>query len=411
MYTRGFAERRGGGHRAAHVSWTPWERPIQSATMSAVMPAYQHASFMRRALQLALRGQGFVEPNPMVGAVIVRDGLAVAEGWHRRFGGPHAEIEAIGKAREKQIPLSGCDMYVTLEPCCHHGKTPPCTEALIKAGVSRVNVAMADPYSEVAGQGMARLREAGIRVDVGLCEDEARQLNEPYLKKLATGLPWVIAKWAQTLDGRIATSTNDSRWISNEQSRKAAHKLRGRVDVVMVGIGTVLADDPQLTVRLARARRKARLVVIDPDLRSPTDAKLLQAGTMVTIATRQSLIDSRSDEVGKMESQGVEFFGLPERGPNRGAVPLQPLFEHLAAECDVTNVMVEGGASLFGSLFDQGMIDQVVAFVGPKVLGDKAALSAVNGLSCELMEHTKRLALQGVKRFGEDVMLDYRVHD
>jgi len=375
------------------------------------MPAYQHASFMRRALQLALRGQGYVEPNPMVGAVIVRDGKTVAEGWHRRFGGPHAEIEAIGKAREKRAGLSGCHMYVTLEPCCHQGKTPPCTEALIEAKLSRVTVAMTDPYPQVAGQGIARLRKANIRVDVGLCESEATQLNEPYLKKLATGLPWVIAKWAQTLDGRIATSSNDSRWISNEQSRKEAHRLRGRVDAVMVGIGTVLADDPQLTARLARPRRKARLVVVDPDLRSPMNAKLLQAGTTVTIATSRSLVDSRPDEVSAMELRGVEFYGLPEREPNRGPLPLRPLFEHLATECNATNVMVEGGASLFGSLFDQALVDQVIAFVGPKVLGDSAALSAVNGLTCELIEHTRHLALQGVKRLGEDVMLDYRVRD
>jgi len=345
----------------------------------------------------------------MVGAVIVREGDVVAAGWHRRFGGPHAEIEAIGDAEHKRIDISGCDMYVTLEPCCHHGKTPPCTYALIASDLSRVYVAMADPFGDVDGGGIAQLRKAGIEVNVGVCRDRALELNEPYLKRLSTGLPWVIAKWAQTLDGRIATASGDSRWISNERSRKAVHALRARVDAVMVGIGTVLSDDPQLTARLARTIRHARCVVIDPDLRLPQDAKLLQAGSKVTVAVSEAAIDEQAAKAAALQGRGVELFGLGDAPVDGGALPLRPLLEHLASSHDATNVLVEGGAGVFGSLFAQGLIDQVIAFVAPKVVGDEAAVSAVRGLKCELIEHARSLTLKGVRRFGEDVMLDYRV--
>src|SRR5262245_52366593 len=194
-------------------------------------------SWMRRALELADRGRGHVEPNPLVGAVVVRDDRMVGEGWHQRYGEPHAEVNALAAAGEA---VNGATLYVTLEPCCHHGKTPPCTDAILRCGIRRVVAAMLDPFPQVASKGVATLRTAGIEVEVGLCEPEARRLNVPYLKLLHTGRPYIHAKWAMTLDGKIATRTGDSKWISNEASRRRTHELRGRMDAILVGIGTVL---------------------------------------------------------------------------------------------------------------------------------------------------------------------------
>lgn len=201
---------------------------------------------MRRALELAARGQGAVEPNPMVGCVIARGAEIIGEGFHRRFGQAHGEVEALQMAGDR---AAGATLYVTLEPCCHHGKTPPCTKAVLAAGVARVVVAAGDPFPEVHGGGMAELRAAGLDVELGVLEDEARRLNAPYLKLIETGRPWIIAKWAMTLDGKIATATGDSRWISNAQSRETVHRLRGRMDAILAGRGTTAKDDPLLTAR------------------------------------------------------------------------------------------------------------------------------------------------------------------
>ncbi|MED5287204.1 MAG: bifunctional diaminohydroxyphosphoribosylaminopyrimidine deaminase/5-amino-6-(5-phosphoribosylamino)uracil reductase RibD, partial [Planctomycetota bacterium] len=208
----------------------------------------QDENWMRKAIDLALRGQGQVEPNPMVGCVLVRDNQLVAEGWHQQYGGDHAEVDAIAKAAGS---ARGATAYVTLEPCCHQGKTPPCIDALIQAGVARVVVAQVDPFEHVSGKGIAALQRAGILTEVGILEAEAKILNAPYLYRIRHGLPWVIAKWAMTLDGRIATRTGSSQWISNETSRQKVHQIRSRMDGIMVGIGTALADDPSLTPRPA----------------------------------------------------------------------------------------------------------------------------------------------------------------
>ena len=336
---------------------------------------------MDRALGLAARGLGLVEPNPMVGAVVVKDGEVVGEGWHERFGGAHAEVNALADCRSRGVDVRGATVVVTLEPCCHTGKTGPCTEALIGAGVARVVVATVDPDPRVSGGGRRRLREAGVEVEVGVCEAEARRLNEAFIKRVTTGLPWVIVKWAQTLDGRTATATGHSRWISNEASRAEVHRLRGRVDAVLVGVGTVIADDPSLTARPPEAsdvKRVARRVVVDRSGRLPRElpgARLLRdGGPTVTV------LDGDLRE------------GL------RG----------LAGE-GVTNVLVEGGATLVGALFDAGLVDQVLVYVAPKVVGDAAAVPTVRGLTCATMEEALGLTLVDVRRLGGDVALDYRV--
>src|SRR5437764_1370496 len=226
--------------------------------------------WMARALELAERGRGWVEPNPLVGAVVVRDGIVVGEGWHEKFGGPHAEVNALAAAGDMARRAT---LYVTLEPCCHHGKTPPCSDALLRAGVGRVVAAMPDPFPRVAGGGFARLRAAGVAVEVGLCAADARRVNAPYLTLLGQGRPHVHAKWAMTLDGKIATRTGDSKWVSGEAARRRVHELRGRVDGILVGIGTALADDPLLTARPPGPRTPLR-IILDSQGRLPSTCQL-----------------------------------------------------------------------------------------------------------------------------------------
>ncbi len=365
---------------------------------------------MHRALRLARRGLGRVEPNPMVGAVLARGGQVLAEGYHHKFGGPHAEAQALHQARQRGIDPAGCDLFVSLEPCCHQGKTPPCTGALIEAGLGRVFAAMIDPAPTIAGRGIDALKAAGIRVEVGLCEPQARDLNAPYLKRTTTGLPWVIVKWAQTLDGRTATADGHSRWISNPTSRRRVHQLRARVDAVMVGIGTALVDDPQLTARTGRVRRVARRVVVDPQLRLPHNAVMLQSNDPpVTLAVHQQIVRDRPARLVDLESRGVECVGLPPADDDPPRLNLRPLMRHLVQHHQATNVLVEGGATLAGSLFKQGLVDQVLAFVAPKVLGDDAALAAVRGLTCTKIADAPALSLWSATRVEDDVLLDYRV--
>ena len=369
---------------------------------------------MRRALQLARRGEGWVEPNPMVGAVLARDGRILAEGYHSRFGGPHAEIMALDDARRNGVAPAGCDLFVSLEPCSHHGKTPPCVDALIETGIGQVWVAMADPFQKVGGKGIERLEAAGAAVKVGLLEDEARALNAPYLKRIHTALPWVLAKWAQSLDGRVATAGGHSQWISSEASRRQVHKLRARVDAIMTGIGTVMTDDPLLTARKVPIRRRARRVIVDPHFKISNDRKLLQAGGSgtidppLTIAVRRDVLDQHPTRRSRLEAKGVEFVAIPLKqiGPSR--YPLANLMSHLGEHHQATNVLVEGGPKLLGHLMAEGLIDQVLAFVAPKILGDDSARAAVEGLRCDLIENATTMNLVKVRRIGDDLMLDYR---
>ena len=321
---------------------------------------------MRRALALAARGRGFVEPNPMVGAVVLdANGAVVGEGWHERFGGPHAEVNALAAAGGS---ARGGTLFVTLEPCCHHGKTPPCTDAVLRSGLRRVVAAMRDPFPAVAGGGLRLLRDNGLSVEVGPCEAEAVRLNAPYLTLVQQHRPWVIAKWAMSLDGRIATRTGDSKWISNERSRAKVHELRGRVDAILVGRGTLVADDPLLTARPAGARIAVRIVVTaSGDL--PAPCQLLR-----TIHEARVLVATTGDGASKLDawrSAGVEVLAFES-----------PVVPGLLAELGrrrMTNILVEGGAGLLGSFHDAGSIDEAWVFVAPKLLGGVNALSPVGG--------------------------------
>jgi diaminohydroxyphosphoribosylaminopyrimidine deaminase/5-amino-6-(5-phosphoribosylamino)uracil reductase len=329
---------------------------------------------MSRALELAGRGLGCVEPNPMVGCVLIRHGMVVGEGYHRQFGGPHAEIEALRIAGER---ARGSTAYVTLEPCCHTGKTGPCTRALIEAGVVRVIAAMRDPFPRVAGGGFAELNAAGIVVEEGLLAEHATLLNAAYLKRLRTGLPWVIAKWAMTLDGKIAAHTGDSQWISGEASRALVHELRGRVDAILVGGGTAKRDDPLLTARPAGPRTALR-VVLDTKAHLAGESQLLRTAREVPLLAVVGSAASAQDRE-RLRAAGAEVFVVHNTDHQ------QRIHEVLAelSRRDCTNVLVEGGSRVLGSLLDGNMIDEVYAFVAPKLIGGFLAPSpmAGNGLS------------------------------
>ncbi len=357
-------------------------------------------TWMARALELAVRGQGWVEPNPMVGCVIVRDGRVVGEGWHPKFGGPHAEIEALRAAGEA---ARGSVMYVTLEPCCHHGKTPPCADAVVAAGIRRVVVAQRDPFPLVDGGGLRLLQDAGIEVAVGLLENEARELNAPYLKLLRTGRPWVIAKWAMTLDGKIATHTGNSRWISGEQSRAVVHQLRGRMDAVIVGATTARHDDPLLTARPSGPRVATR-VVLDSSASLSTDSQLVrtigQAPVLVAAGANAPEANVRPLREAGCEVLLLEGASYAER--------LGQLLDELGRR-RMTNVLVEGGGRLLGSLYDAGAIDEVHAFIAPRLVGGAAAPSPIGGRGQVSMADAIALKNPVIQTCGEDIYIWGRI--
>jgi len=363
------------------------------------MGASADEKHMRLALRLAARGRGKVEPNPMVGAVVVRGGKVIGTGWHRRFGGPHAEVNAVRDAGGK---VAGATVYVTLEPCAHFGKTPPCADFLTEHKVVRVVVACRDLSPETAGKGIARLRRAGVRVEVGLLGDEARSLNAPFFKLVSTGMPYVTAKWAMTLDGKIATKTGDSKWISSEEARKFVHKVRGRMDAVVVGIGTVLADDPELTCRLVRGRTPKR-VVLDARARLPLASKLVrsagEAPVMVAVSDR-----APAKRAEALMRRGCKVVTFPTKN---GRVDVVRVLEWLGS-MRVTNVLVEGGGDVLGSFFDAKLVDEVLAFVGPKIVGG-GGRSPVLGDGVAKLTNAAWLELVGSRRFGSTVLFHARV--
>lgn len=362
-----------------------------------------------RAALAGLRGWGAVEPNPMVGCVIGREsGEVLAIGHHRRFGGPHAEVEALEAAQRAGHDVRGATAWVTLEPCSHHGKTPPCVEAILRAGLGRVVAARRDP-NPVASGGGEKLVRAGVSFVV--CERSrlATGLSESFARRLATGLPWTIGKWAHSIDGRVATSTGSSRWISGSASRRRVHALRGRVDAVMVGIGTVLADDPMLTARGVRPRRAARRVVIDGRLSLPIESALVRTAREhpLTVVTRSESVASRPERQSALESAGVEVLVAPG-GDGPSEVPMRWVMLELVRRHGVSSVLVEGGPRLLGRLFHDGLIDEAWVFQAPLVIGDSGAPGAVLGGPLEDVSRALRLRLIDVRRVGVDVLMRYR---
>jgi diaminohydroxyphosphoribosylaminopyrimidine deaminase/5-amino-6-(5-phosphoribosylamino)uracil reductase len=356
------------------------------------------------ATRAAWRGMGVVEPNPMVGCVIATSaGEVLGVGHHRFFGGPHAEVEALRACAANGHVARGATAYVTLEPCNHHGKTGPCSHALLEAGVARVVYATPDPAPASQG-GAAHLASHGVAVEHASWHVKGADVSAPFRTRVETGLPWVVAKWAQTLDGRAATRTGASQWISNAWSRAAVHRLRSRMDVVLTGIGTVLADDPMLTARRAQVRRVARRVVVDALLQTPTDSRLLRTAreVPVTVVTRRE--QAASSEAAVLRTLGAEVVAPGDTGAAR--VDLEAALRWLVSEHDVTTVLVEAGPGLLGSMLD--LVDRAVVYVAPTVLGDAEALSAVSGrLAPELQDGT-RWALGRVRRLGDDLEVTYR---
>ncbi len=351
------------------------------------------STWMVRALAEAELGRGAVEPNPMVGALVVRAGRPVGIGHHRRFGGPHAEVEALADAG----PLaSGATLYVTLEPCCHQGKTPPCTDAVLGSGVARVVAAMRDPFPKVDGGGARILRQAGLEVVIGVEAEAARRLNAPYLKRLATGLPYVLAKWAMTLDGKTATRSGDSRWISSERSRALVHEVRGRMDAIVAGVGTVLADDPRLTARPPGPRVPAR-VVLDSAARLPLGSRL--AATAREVPVWVACTDrAPADRLGVLAGLGCEVIRFPGTGP----VPIPDLLEELGRR-GVTNLLLEGGGTVLGSFLDAGQVDAVDAYIAPILAGGSTSHAPALGLGVGSMAEALRLDRPEISAIDGDV--------
>ena len=331
---------------------------------------------MVQALQLAARGEGYVEPNPMVGCLIAREEEVLATGWHRQFGGPHAEVAAIDAAEKAGEELRGATLYVTLEPCCHHGKTPPCTEAIINSGIRRVVIARRDPFPQVDGGGIAQLEAAGLEVLTGCLAAEAQDLNAPYLMRVSNNRPWIIAKWAMTLDGKLATVTGDSRWISSAASREVVHRLRARMDAILVGRETAVADDPLLTARPQddMIARTATRIVLDSSARLPLNSQLVRSArqTPVLVAVAES---APRKSCSSLQASGCEvFYCLGASRGERVAYLMQEL-----ARRGMTNVLVEGGSQVFGCLLDAQLMDEVHVFIAPKLVGGDEAPSPLAG--------------------------------
>ena len=355
--------------------------------------------FMECALSLAGLALGYTSPNPAVGAVVVRDGVVVGLGHTQPPGCEHAEIMALRQAGER---ARGATMYVTLEPCCHHGRTPPCTTSIISSGISEVHVALVDPNPLVSGNGLRGLEEAGVKTFV-YEDDKAREINEGYIKYITTGLPFVIAKFAMSIDGKIATRDGDSRWISGEESRKFVHNLRHIVDAVMVGANTIVVDDPQLSARGCSGRGgKTKLqplrVIIDGNGNTPLSARVFKEPGKTLLVVAKPL-DKKKGEAFKRA--GAEVVELEAEG---STVDLAVLLRMLG-ERQLTSILVEGGSTLFGSLFDCGLVDKVLAFVSPVIIGGENATSAVGGHGAHAMAEALRLKRVRVHGFGDDVMI------
>jgi diaminohydroxyphosphoribosylaminopyrimidine deaminase/5-amino-6-(5-phosphoribosylamino)uracil reductase len=354
--------------------------------------------FMQMALDLAIKGEGFTSPNPMVGAVVVQDGKLVGSGFHEAVGGAHAEVNAIDAAG-KLSP--GATLYVTLEPCNHIGRTPPCTQKILDAGISRVVVAMLDPNENVAGGGLKYLEQHGLQVTSGVCEEQARKQNEAFITHITTGRPFVIAKCAATLDGRIATRTGDSKWVTGEAARRFVHRLRHAVDGIMVGINTIQKDDPSLTTRLDDGNGKdPTRIILDTRLSISPDARVLQqASTADTILVAGKGLARSKQTV--FEKAGVRVIEAPIK---HSQIDMTALMEQLGA-MEITSLLIEGGSQVMASAFRAGIVDKVLFFYAPKILGGDDGIPICSGRGAELMGQSIALKDITVQRFDDDVLI------
>ncbi len=363
------------------------------------MPKDADIFFMKKALRLAVLGAGMTSPNPLVGAVVVKEGVLVGKGYHKKFGGTHAEVDALCAAGPA---ARGAVLYVTLEPCNHYGQTPPCTKAILEAGVARVVYGMADPNPRVAGGGAEALKGAGVEVSGAVLERECRAINQPFIKHVTTGLPYVTIKSAATLDGFIATSTGESKWITGESARRFAHGLRSRVDGIVVGMGTVIADDPLLTARLP-GRKKFRQpvrIVLDTDLRISAGSQLVRSASSgpvwIVCATRAPAAREEA-----LKKAGAQVIRLPA---GKAGIDLSALLEHLGKN-QLSSLLIEGGGHVSGSFIDSGHADEFYFFYAPKILGDPRGVSMLSGGARPRMADCLKVHGIHTKKLGEDLLL------
>ncbi|MBM4207602.1 MAG: bifunctional diaminohydroxyphosphoribosylaminopyrimidine deaminase/5-amino-6-(5-phosphoribosylamino)uracil reductase RibD [Gammaproteobacteria bacterium] len=363
------------------------------------------AQFMARALQLARKGWYTTKPNPRVGCVLVKDGRIIGEGWHQRAGQSHAEVEALNNTTENP---AGATAYVTLEPCSHHDKTPPCCEAIIKTGIKRVVAAMQDPNPLVSGNGFKLLMEAGIQVTTGVLEQDARELNRGFIKRMTEGKPFVRSKLAMSLDGRTAMASGESQWITSKESRADVQKLRAESGAILTGINTVLADDPSLTARVEQDVTQPIRVVLDSKLQMPTTAKMLSlpGRTVIIIcekanSVRSELVEERTNKLQELKNAGAEIHFLPE---HNGQIDLSSLMQFLA-EQQINDILVEAGAILNGALLQVNLVDEWTVYVAPKVLGDNGkGLFNLPGL--DHLINCKQLKIKDIRQLGQDLKLN-----
>jgi diaminohydroxyphosphoribosylaminopyrimidine deaminase / 5-amino-6-(5-phosphoribosylamino)uracil reductase len=351
---------------------------------------------MKMALDLAATAKGRTNPNPVVGAILVKDGVIVGSGLHRKAGEPHAEVHAFRMAGEH---AKGATLYVTLEPCSHYGKTPPCANLVIESEVSRVVVAMEDPNPQVAGRGINLIRKAGIEVEVGILEAEARLLNERFIHNMLTKTPFVISKVATTLDGKIATYNGHSKWITGEESRFNVHRLRNEVDAILVGIGTVIADDPQLTTRLESGGKNPIRIILDSELRIPVDAKMTDCSEAKTWIVTQK--EANPEKVHALEEKGIELLYITKHD---SGLDLKELMGKLY-EKGITDLLVEGGSEVNGSFLRAGLIKKFFVYVAPKILGGRGSLTPFTGNDVENMDQALDVAIHEIEHYGEDICI------
>lgn len=377
---------------------------------------------MRRAIELAKKGGGYVHPNPLVGCVVVKDDEIIAEGYHEKYGEFHAERNALTRCQSETKDAS---LYVTLEPCCHYGKTPPCTEIIIEKGIKKVFVGILDPNPLVAGKGVKILRDAGIEVEVGLCENEIREMNKVFLKYITTKRPYVIMKTAMTLDGKIAAHTGDSKWVTNEESRKMVHELRSELAGVIVGIGTVLADEPMLNVRLEGEHHQPVRIVVDSNLRIPVDSQLVKTANeyRTIVACRhfdrseaeRSEVEKSSLNVNKQKGfldslQSLEMTGIEllECQSNNNHVDINDLMTKLGA-MGIDSLLLEGGGTLNAAFLEAGCVDEVWAFIAPKIIGGEGAKTPVSGKGIDKMSEAINLQDIDIQNINGDILIKGKI--
>lgn len=362
--------------------------------------------YMLRAIELAKRGIGFTNPNPVVGAVIVKDDKIIGEGYHARYGELHAERNAIANLKES---ADGATLYVTLEPCCHYGKTPPCTEAILENHIKRVVIGSRDPNPKVAGKGAEILRNAGVIVEEDFLREECDALNKVFFHYITTKLPYVVMKYAMTADGKIATKTGASKWITGEKARMQVHKLRHQYMGIMVGIETVLSDDPMLNARLDGLKSPVR-IICDSKLRIPLDSKICQTAkeypTIIACAYNRLTHERSGEKIAELKKQGVEVINLPGED---GRVDLRKLMQFLG-EKGIDSILLEGGGSLNESALRAGIVKEAKVFIAPKIFGGVSAKTPVTGCGVDLPDKDYRMELETISKLGDDILLEYRVY-